>query len=376
MVGFMNGSNLGRLVSIAAASALLLGACETSRDIVDAVNPVSWFDSDAEVTEDTEPKPIPGQDGDYPAIGTVPQAPGEPAIKREYLALADVLAADRENALYSDEVIRKESPPLRVTTPPNPAAPPAEPPTASSITPPPEAPSTVEAPQPAPAPQPVPAPQPSVAAAPQPAPVPQPVPRAVPVPQPSTATQSAAAPAVAPSPAPTPAPVPTPAPTPQPLVPSASSAPTPSAAPPPSAAPSVAPPSGQSAAAAAQVAIPTRSQMIATIYFPSGGAALTERDRGILQQVAQIYNRDAGKRVVIVGHSSRSGAAGSESEQALVNYKVSLDRAAAVGQALVASGVPLQEIVVDARGAQELKYSEETQAGEAGNRRAEIFLQY
>ena len=317
----MNGSNLGRLVSIAAASALLLGACETSRDIVDAVNPVSWFDSDAEVTEDTEPKPIPGQDGDYPAIGTVPQAPGEPAIKREYLALADVLAADRENALYSDEVIRKESPPLRVTTPPNPAAPPAEPPTASSITPPPEAPSTVQAPQPAPAPQPVPAPQPSVAAAPQPAPVPQPVPRAVPVPQPSTATQSAAAPAVAPSPAPTPAPVPTPAPTPQPLVPSASSAPTPSAAPPPSAAPSVAPPSGQSAAAAARVAIPTRSQMIATIYFPSGGAALTERDRGILQQVAQIYNRDAGKRVVIVGHSSRSGAAGSESEQALVQER-------------------------------------------------------
>lgn len=372
MVEFMNGSNLGRLVSIAAASALLLGACETSRDIVDAVNPVSWFDSDAEVTEDTEPKPIPGQDGNYPAIGTVPQAPGEPAIKREYLALADVLAADRENALYSDEVIRKESPPLRVTTPPNPAAPPAEPPTASSITPPPEAPSTVQAPQPAPAPQPVPVPQPSAAAAPQPAPVPQPVPRAVPVPQPSTASQSATAPTAAP----TPAPVPAPAPTPQPLAPSASAAPSPAAAPPPSAAPSVAPPAGQSAAAAAQVAIPTRSQMIATIYFPSGGAALTERDRGILQQVAQIYSRDEGKRVVIVGHSSRSGAAGSESEQALVNYKVSLDRAAAVGQALVAFGIPLQEIVVDARGAQELKYSEETQAGEAGNRRAEIFLQY
>lgn len=371
----MSGSNFGRLVKIATISALplLLSACDTSRDIVEAVNPVSWFDSDAEVTEDTEPKPIPGEDGDYPAIGSVPNAPAEPGIKREYLALADVLTADRENALYSDEVIRKESPPLRITTPPNPAAPPVEPPTASSITPPPEAPSTVQAPQPAPAPQPVPAPQPAASAqaapAPTPVPTPAPAPRAVPVPQPSTASQSAAAQAA-------PQPVPTPAPAPQPLTPSSSSAPVQAAPSPPSAAPTTAPPANQTAAAAAQTAIPTRSQMIATIYFPSGGATLTERDRGILQQVAQIYNRDDGKRVVIVGHSSRSGASGSESEQALVNYKVSLDRAAAVGQTLVSAGIPLEQIVVDARGAQELKYSEETEAGQAGNRRAEIFLQY
>lgn len=351
----------------------MLGACDTSRDIVEAVNPVSWFDSDAEVTEDTEPKPIPGQDGDYPAIGSVPEAPGEPGIKREYLALADVLTADRENALYTDEVIRKESPPLRVTTPPNPATPPSEPPTASSITPPPEAPSTVQTPQPAPAPQPVPSPQPSASAAANPAPVP----RAVPAPQPGTSTgasgstssQSAAARSG-------PKPVPTPAPAPQPLTQSGASTPTQAAAPPPSAAPSTAPPPSQTAAASSQTAIPTRSQMIATIYFPNGGATLTERDRGILQQVAQIYNRDNGKRAVIVGHSSRSGASGSESEQALVNYKVSLDRAAAVGQALVSAGIPLEQIVVDARGAQELKYSEDTEAGEAGNRRAEIFLQY
>ena len=57
-------------------------------------------------------------------------------------------------------------------------------------------------------------------------------------------------------------------------------------------------------------------------------------------------------------------------------YKVSLDRAASVGQALVDAGIPLDDIVVDARGSTELKYSEETEAGEAGNRRAEIFLQY
>jgi len=123
-------------------------------------------------------------------------------------------------------------------------------------------------------------------------------------------------------------------------------------------------------------AAPSATQMLATIYFPNGGASLTERDRGILQQVAQIYRRDGGKRVVIVGHSSMSGASGSQSEQALVNYKVSLDRAAAVGQTLVDAGIPIEQVLVDARGSNELKYSEETPAGEAGNRRAEIFLQY
>ncbi|HAJ19079.1 MAG TPA: hypothetical protein DCL95_03310 [Rhodospirillaceae bacterium] len=137
--------------------------------------------------------------------------------------------------------------------------------------------------------------------------------------------------------------------------------------------PSAAPIAQQTASVAAA---PTATQMIATIYFPSGGETLTERDRGILRQVAQIYQRDGGKRVVIVGHSSQSGVQGSQSEQALVNYKVSLDRAASVGQALVDAGIPLNDIVVDARGSKELKYSEETEAGEAGNRRAEIFLQY
>ena len=370
MQGDFPRSTVSLSIRAALAAAVLFGvtACDSSRDVVDAVNPVKWFEGDE--AANSEPKPIPGEDGDYPAIGAVPDRPEEPAIKREYMQLADVLASDRENALYSDEVIRREAPPVRVITPPDPAQEPTEPPTASVISSPPET-----EPQPAiqPSPQPTsqPAPSPAPQATPQPAPVPKPAqaPQPAPAPSPSPSQTQTAQAAPQPTPAPQPAPSPQPAPAPQPLTQPQSSAPAPASAPPPS--PNVAQ-SGPTGAAGAA----TRTQMIATIYFPSGGARLTERDRDILNQVAGIYSRDGGKRVVIVGHSSRSGASGDESQQALVNYKVSLDRAAAVGQALVSAGIPIEQIVVDARGSKELKYSEETPAGEAGNRRAEVFLQY
>lgn len=323
----------------------VLTGCDTTRAVVDAVNPVNWFAGDeTNDSENTEPKPVPGGDRPYPAIGTVPERPGEPAIKREYPGLVEGLAADRQNALYSDEAIRRESPPSRAGKPPRPVVPPSRPPTAGSIAPP-EVPSTV---QPPPAPAPTPARPARQTAAPKPAPTPQP-----PTARNAGETQTAR-------------PVPAPEPLRQDTI-----APQPASAPPPSAA-GLAGNTPQAAAAA----VPTRTQMIATIYFPSGSAALTERDRGILQQVARIYRRDNGKRVVIVGHSSRKSTSGSQSKQALVNYKVSLDRAAAIGQALVQYGIDNDRIVIDARGATELKYSEETTAGEAGNRRAEVFLQY
>jgi outer membrane protein OmpA-like peptidoglycan-associated protein len=319
----------------------LLTACETTEDVIDAVNPANWFEDDevAQAQGGTL-EPVPGASGDYPAIGTVPERPGEPGIQREYIALAEVLAADRENALYTDETIRRQSPPVRVGATGLPVEPPPEPPVATSITPPPEPVNTSVTP--APVPEPIPAPTPA--------------PAPVPVPAASTAQVDTA---------------PRAAPEPEPLVPRAAPPPTPATPPPPTAAQLAAAPTGGDSAAPEY-----RTQMIATIYFPDGGASLTERDRGILRQVAEIYRRDQGRRVVVVGHSSTSGAKGSESEQALVNYKVSLDRAAAVGQGLLAHGVALEEIVVDARGARQLKYSEETPAGEAGNRRAEIFLQY
>jgi flagellar motor protein MotB len=53
-----------------------------------------------------------------------------------------------------------------------------------------------------------------------------------------------------------------------------------------------------------------------------------------------------------------------------------MDRANAVARALVRMGVPASEVSVAARADNEPVYYEFMPAGEAGNRRAEIYLDY
>jgi outer membrane protein OmpA-like peptidoglycan-associated protein len=135
-------------------------------------------------------------------------------------------------------------------------------------------------------------------------------------------------------------------------------------------------PSGNAAASkpAPDAPMADGERLIATIYFPDGGSALSDHDRDILRQVADIYRKGA-TSVRVIGHSSRDG--GDQSQQkAMVNYKTSLDRASAIAGALVESGVPRDALSVDARGANEPRYAESTRAGVAGNRRAEIFLTF
>jgi outer membrane protein OmpA-like peptidoglycan-associated protein len=57
-----------------------------------------------------------------------------------------------------------------------------------------------------------------------------------------------------------------------------------------------------------------------------------------------------------------------------VNRRVSLARATAVAQALVGMGVQPMLVQVAAAGDSQTLYSESTPAGEAGNRRAEVYL--
>ncbi|RVU39486.1 OmpA family protein [Hwanghaeella grinnelliae] len=159
----------------AAAVALTLSACETMSDIGDtagdvasAANPLNWFgDDEGDAEESTEPKPVPGASDAYPSVGTVPQKPPPPSIVQEAGQLQNQLVADKNNARYSEQVVRQNTGGSQTTT---------------------SAPSPV--PQAAAAP-----PQPVAQPAPQPAAVPQPVP------QPTASNQVAAAP---PQPAPAP----------------------------------------------------------------------------------------------------------------------------------------------------------------------------
>lgn len=345
-------------VGLVAALVAGLSACETSREVVDTVNPVKWFEDDAPETAEADKDPnsvrsdaVPGAEADYPKLGAVPNRPAEPAIKREYAQVQSGLVADKENARYTDERLRREEPPERVKPKPSasqtanagaevmPSELPEDPPEATGITPPS---STDEVP----------------ALKPQPY-------------MPSTDTSSAATPTVAPQPA-----APRAAPEPEPLAETTRTAPKPEATEPPPPPADLSDKGEDNATQGEQKVATGHMQQIAIVYFPQGGSKLTDHDRNIIGQVAQIFRQRNGKRLAIIGHSSTKAGERDPQKNALVNYKVSLDRATAVAQALVEAGVSRERIALDARGAKELKFSEANENGEAGNRRAEIFINF
>ena len=59
----------------------------------------------------------------------------------------------------------------------------------------------------------------------------------------------------------------------------------------------------------------------------------------------------------------------------MLNFKVSVDRADAVARELIRLGVKKRELVVDAMSDAQPVYFEFMPTGEAGNRRAEIYLE-
>lgn len=113
---------------------------------------------------------------------------------------------------------------------------------------------------------------------------------------------------------------------------------------------------------------------VAVIYFGHGSAGLDSRDRQVLRDVAGIQ-RQRGGTLRVVGHASGRAAAKNALRRRLSNFEMSLRRAEAVAEALEDMGVPGERIVVEARSANEPVYQETAPSGEAGNRRAEIFLQ-
>jgi outer membrane protein OmpA-like peptidoglycan-associated protein len=114
-------------------------------------------------------------------------------------------------------------------------------------------------------------------------------------------------------------------------------------------------------------------QAVGYVYFNNGSSHLSESDRAVLQQVVQLQ-RIQGGVLRIVGHASQRTGNMDALAQDQVNKRVSLERATAVAQALVGMGVQPMLVQVAAVGDGQTLYSESTPAGEAGNRRAEVYL--
>ncbi|WP_282609239.1 OmpA family protein [Pelagibius sp. Alg239-R121] len=116
-------------------------------------------------------------------------------------------------------------------------------------------------------------------------------------------------------------------------------------------------------------------QLTAVIYFGHGSFGLDNNDLKVLRDVAAIQ-REKNARVLVIGHSSSRTGSTDAVNHRVVNLETSLKRANSVAAALARLGVPKDQVVAEARSDNQPVFHEFMPTGEAGNRRAEIYLAY
>ena len=117
------------------------------------------------------------------------------------------------------------------------------------------------------------------------------------------------------------------------------------------------------------------SYQVATILFPNGSSRVGKRDRRVLRQVIAQY-RKVGGRLRIVGHASRRTVTNDPVLHKMTNFQVSAARAERVAKELVKMGVNANKLFVGSVSDRVPRYYEYMPSGEAGNRRAEIFIDF
>jgi outer membrane protein OmpA-like peptidoglycan-associated protein len=114
---------------------------------------------------------------------------------------------------------------------------------------------------------------------------------------------------------------------------------------------------------------------IAQIQFAHGSTKLGGSDYNVLEQVAATWQQTSGF-IRVIGHASMRTGNMSLEQHLAVNRRVSEGRASAVVARLLELGVNPNAIFVGADGSADPRYYEGVPAGEAGNRRVEIYLDY
>ncbi len=110
-------------------------------------------------------------------------------------------------------------------------------------------------------------------------------------------------------------------------------------------------------------------QPVGVVYFTDGSAAVPGEGLAVLREVARMQ-QESGGHLRIVGHASGGGGAGDTADMLL-----SMERANAVARELAGLGVGAEMLRLAAAGAAAPAFDESTPAGEAGNQRAEIYLE-
>ncbi|WP_374656494.1 OmpA family protein [Dongia sp.] len=132
-------------------------------------------------------------------------------------------------------------------------------------------------------------------------------------------------------------------------------------------------PGYQSYAPAAVQPLPAAGQPVGVVFFNNGSAKLGRDDQRVVKQIAEMH-RYYGGVIRIVGHASQRTGNMNPYAQDQVNYAVSMKRANSIARALTRRGVPAGLIQVAAAGSTTPIAVETMPAGEANNRRVEIYL--
>lgn len=103
------------------------------------------------------------------------------------------------------------------------------------------------------------------------------------------------------------------------------------------------------------------------VSFASGRYDIKPNMRPILDRLATTLNQNPVSTVQIIGHTDSTGSDA-------VNAPLSVNRAAATRNYIVARGVAMNRIAIDGRGSHEPVADNATDAGRAMNRRVEIFI--
>lgn len=111
---------------------------------------------------------------------------------------------------------------------------------------------------------------------------------------------------------------------------------------------------------------PEIGQSVSRVYFPYGSAALNSSNRAALGDVAEMAKFAPVDRVSIEGHASARAQTSDPVKAKILNLKESMNRAQAVSQNLIESGVPAEKIKTVAWG------DTRPSGGEATQRRVDI----
>jgi outer membrane protein OmpA-like peptidoglycan-associated protein len=114
----------------------------------------------------------------------------------------------------------------------------------------------------------------------------------------------------------------------------------------------------------------------AVVLFPGDGTALTAAGRAQVRAAVQAFQQRGGMGFIkVVGHSSSRTSNMPVEKHLVAIFAKSQARANAVAREIIRQGVPASRVLVEAVGDSQPVYYESMPEGEAGNRRAEIFIQ-